>query len=89
MMRRAPSDSSGPFPPSDRRCPRPGAVVLIVLLACVGCTPDPEPILRVGTNVWPGYEPLYLARDLGYLDESIRLVEYSSEIGRASCRERV
>jgi NitT/TauT family transport system substrate-binding protein len=35
--------------------------------------------LRVGTNVWPGYEPLYLARDLDYLSDSeVRLVEYSS-----------
>jgi len=34
--------------------------------------------LAVGTNVWPGYEPLYLARNLGYYNDSIRLVEYSS-----------
>ncbi len=77
MTRRAPSDSSGSFQPPERRRPWVG-VVTLVLLACVGCTPEPEPILRVGTNVWPGYEPLYLARDLGYLDGSIRLVEYSS-----------
>ena len=37
------------------------------------------PPLMIGTNVWPGYEPLYLARDLGYYkDEALRLVEYSS-----------
>lgn len=35
--------------------------------------------LIVGTNVWPGYEPMYLARDLGFFnDNDIRLVEYSS-----------
>lgn len=35
--------------------------------------------MRVGTNVWPGYEPLYLARDLGYYpDGAVRLVEYAS-----------
>ena len=35
--------------------------------------------LRVGTNVWLGYEPLYLARSLGHYEESdVRLVEYSS-----------
>lgn len=42
--------------------------------------------LRLGTNVWPGYEPLYLARELGYLGEgSVRLVEYlsASEVLRA------
>jgi len=33
----------------------------------------------IGSNLWPGYEPLYLARDLGsYPEEQIRLVEYSS-----------
>ncbi len=35
--------------------------------------------LSVGTNVWPGYEPLYLARSLGlYGQAPIRLVEYAS-----------
>ena len=35
--------------------------------------------LMVGTNVWPGYEPFYLARELGFFeDANIRLVEYSS-----------
>jgi NitT/TauT family transport system substrate-binding protein len=35
--------------------------------------------LRVGTNVWPGYEPLYCARSLGYYDDHVvRLVECSS-----------
>ncbi|MBI3607088.1 MAG: ABC transporter substrate-binding protein [Nitrospirae bacterium] len=52
--------------------------LLLVLLASGGCTPEPATILRVGTNVWPGYEPLYLARHLGYFDGAIRLVEYSS-----------
>lgn len=38
-----------------------------------------QPTLLLGTNVWPGYEPLYLARSLGYFDESsVRLVECSS-----------
>lgn len=42
--------------------------------------------LRVGTNVWPGYEPLYLARHLGEWSEAeIRLVEFpsASEVLRA------
>lgn len=38
-----------------------------------------EPPLRVGTNVWPGYEPLYLAREIGKLpDDQVQLVELSS-----------
>lgn len=37
------------------------------------------PPLKVGTNVWPGYEPLFLARELGYFEKTpIRLVEYVS-----------
>ncbi len=37
------------------------------------------PPLRVGTNVWPGYEPLYLARELGYYrNRPIRLLELRS-----------
>jgi len=35
--------------------------------------------LSVGTNIWPGYEPLYLARELGYYDNNkVRLVEFAS-----------
>lgn len=41
------------------------ATVLATVLLSVGCMQPPLP-LRIGTNVWPGYEPLYLARDLGY-----------------------
>ncbi|BCX88907.1 NitT/TauT family transport system substrate-binding protein [Methylomarinovum tepidoasis] len=62
--------------------------LLIVLLAAVVVpaiflTSDfgerPPSPLRVGTNVWPGYEPLYLARSLGHLDpDDIQLVELRS-----------
>lgn len=38
-----------------------------------------EPVVSLGTNVWPGYEPLYLARSLGNIDSNkVNLVEYSS-----------
>jgi len=53
--------------------------VLLLLALLGGCTEPPEPLLRVGTNQWPGYELLYLARERGYFDEHhIRLVELSS-----------
>lgn len=49
----------------------------IVLLA--GCGKAVERPLQLGTVIWPGYEPLYLARSLGYFDESrVRLVEYTA-----------
>lgn len=50
-----------------------------VVLALSGCSVEPPEPMRIGTNVWPGYEPLYLARDLGMFDDrEIRLVEHGS-----------
>jgi NitT/TauT family transport system substrate-binding protein len=51
-----------------------------------GCMREAEPSLRIGTNVWIGSEPLYLARELGRLDPgAVQLVEYpsASEVLRA------
>lgn len=43
-----------------------------------GCT-RPEPLVRVASAVWVGYEPLFLARELGYSDDARpRLVELPS-----------
>ncbi|OHE56803.1 MAG: hypothetical protein A2Z47_01000 [Thermodesulfovibrio sp. RBG_19FT_COMBO_42_12] len=63
-------------------------VFLFFTLAIIilSCTQKPSEPLRIGTNVWPGYEPLYLARSLKYFDNtSVRLVEFpsSSEVLRA------
>ena len=55
-------------------------------LALASCMRAPEPALRIGTNVWIGSEPLYLARELGRLDpQTVQLVEYpsASEVLRA------
>jgi len=47
-----------------------------VLTACDG---EIEYPLRVGTNNWIGYEPLYLARDVGFYNETeVKLIEYAS-----------
>ena len=67
---------------------RPLALLALVVLVLnlSGCMRETEPPLRIGTNVWIGSEPLYLARDLGYLDrEAVQLVEYpsASEVSRA------
>jgi NitT/TauT family transport system substrate-binding protein len=56
-----------------------------LVLALAACSHS-EHALRIGTNVWIGGEPLYLARDLGRLDPaSVQLVEYpsASEVLRA------
>jgi len=57
-----------------------------LLLSLTGCMREPETALRIGTNVWIGSEPLYLARELGHLDPgAVQLVEYpsASEVLRA------
>ncbi len=52
---------------------------LLAIAACLsGCKPPSEP-LRIVSSPWAGYEPLYLARDLGYLKESsVRITELPS-----------
>jgi NitT/TauT family transport system substrate-binding protein len=57
-----------------------------LLLPLTGCMREPETAVRIGTNVWIGSEPLYLARELGRLDPAaVQLVEYpsASEVLRA------
>ena len=57
-----------------------------LMLGVSGCSRAPEAALRIGTNVWIGSEPLYLARELGRLDPAtVQLVEYpsASEVLRA------
>lgn len=50
-----------------------------IFIFATGCGREPREPLRVGTNVWPGYECLYLARNLGYFkDADIRLIDYPS-----------
>ena len=53
--------------------------LLISLLMLPACMQQPEPPLRVGCNQWPGYQSLYLARDLGFFQKApIKLVELTS-----------
>ena len=76
-------------PPPAFRCIRRYLCVLAcvaLLLPLTGCVREPETVLRIGTNVWIGSEPLYLARELGRLDPAaVQLVEYpsASEVHRA------
>lgn len=52
-------------------------LLLISLLSA--CNEAPEPPLRIGTVPWPGYEPLYLAQDLGYYEGSqVKFVELTT-----------
>lgn len=46
------------------------------LLGLSACTERPEKSFRIATYTWPGYEPLFLARELGYFGKSaIQLLE--------------
>lgn len=57
-----------------RRC-----LITVFLLFAGACSGPPEEPLRVGTNIWPGYESLYLARSLElYPQKTIHLVELPS-----------
>ena len=60
-------------------------VLSAILLVACGLEPPSLPTM-IGTNVWPGYEPLYLARELDMLDrDQVKLIEYpsSSEVIRS------
>jgi len=47
---------------------------LVCALFMSACTPQPQPI-SIATHVWPGYEPLSIARDTGMLDnKQVKLV---------------
>ncbi|MCP2730782.1 ABC transporter substrate-binding protein [Limnofasciculus baicalensis] len=51
----------------------------ILAIALVSCPSQTPRQLRIGSNLWPGYETLYLSRHLGYYDgKLIRLVDYPS-----------
>lgn len=56
------------------------ALLVIIALASLGvqCSAPKQPY-DLATSYWPGYEPLYLARELGYLDPNlVRLREMPS-----------
>ncbi len=60
--------------------------LLPLLIMLAGCLSAPTPPLKLGTNLWPGYEPLYLARERNLLsDDKVVLVELlsASEVMRA------
>jgi NitT/TauT family transport system substrate-binding protein len=77
----AAADSNGPRTPSalSRLVRTLPVTFLALILALAACTPAPPEPLRISAGPFAGYEPLYLARDLGLFDpEKVRLVEYST-----------
>lgn len=59
-------------------------IIFIILLSLsvfsiYSCTKPPRPQLKIGTNLWAGYTPLYLARNMGALEDSkYKLIQYTS-----------
>jgi NitT/TauT family transport system substrate-binding protein len=54
-------------------------ILSILLLSLLAACSRPEEPLRLGTNIWIGYETLYLAQKLGYYDDlPLKLVEMPS-----------
>jgi NitT/TauT family transport system substrate-binding protein len=45
-------------------------LILLSFFSMAGCRQATQAPLQLATNVWPGYEPLYLARSLSYYKES-------------------
>ena len=68
------------------------SLALALALGLTGCARESPQALRIGTNVWIGSEPLYLARELGRLDpRTVQLVEYpsASDVLRAFRNETI
>ena len=52
---------------------------LFMMLVLTGCGDEPVEPLVFGAITWPGYEPAYVARELGFLDQDrIHLAEFTN-----------
>ncbi len=51
-------------------------MIIPVCLALTCCNQTSQEPFRIGTNLWVGYQPLYLARENKYFDRHTRLVEF-------------
>lgn len=55
-------------------------IIIAVLLPALlfACDKTPQPPLVFGASAWPGYEPVFLARELGYFSgANLRLDDYN------------
>ncbi len=59
--------------------------LFILTLAILFSASSYSQTLRVGTTLWPGYEPLYLAQEINAYKQDIRMIHYpsTSEVLRA------
>lgn len=53
------------------------AMAAAVVMLCAACNRAPQPPMAFGASAWPGYDPVYLAGDLGYFQgANLRLDAY-------------
>lgn len=59
--------------------------LLLTLIFQWGCSLDDGRPLKIATNLWPGYEPLYLAQYIGAYDQRVDVIQLASatEVMRA------
>jgi len=51
----------------------------VIFISCLSCHNKQDTSLRLGTNIWPGYEPLYVAKERNVFENiNISLLEYRS-----------
>ncbi len=56
-----------------------GLILIGLISLLVSCAATPPRPLRVAVNSWPGYETLYLSKNLGHYDNTpIQLVDFAS-----------
>jgi NitT/TauT family transport system substrate-binding protein len=56
-------------------------ILLVLILIIAGCSKPPEPSVKIAINLWPGYEYLILAQQLGFYQDvglNVELVPFSS-----------
>lgn len=60
-------------------------------LALLSCSLEYSHPLKVATNLWPGYEPLYLAQYLGVYEKKVEIIQLASatEVMRAMAHGNV
>ena len=68
------------------------ASVLLVCIALSGCKKSADVPVTIGTNIWLGYEPGYIAKDLnlyGVTDVTLRQLPSATEVLRAFRNESI